>query len=138
LICPTCIKVVGTGGYCDACHAGFIGRKAYFSKLTYLLARGAPLDPLKLTCETCRKNAKSHGWCDKCRFGLVGNNRFDDHKLFDEAAAQFDRLLAAIELADRCETCPSAMMVDAKCPNCRIDYRDGKPVPAPQSQSDNP
>lgn len=138
LQCPTCIKGHADGGYCKPCHTGFVDGKAYYCELTYLLARGTPQDPDQIDCDACRENAKTSGWCGKCRAGFVGNTRFDDRDLHKRATTQFHRLLAAIQHASRCESCASAMMVDAQCPKCRIDYRDGKPLPTTQPKSVKP
>ena len=138
--CATCLDAIDNDEYCVRSKIGYVGDKAYLSRLTYLLATGRRHDAKKLTCKTCRVHAtrfarpmkrptlESFGWCKEHKLGWIGNIAYQDRDRFEETATEFRRLLRAMELADRCESCATASFYDTYCPVCRIQYRDGRPV----------
>lgn len=126
--CPSCQKALAQDGYCEKCRMGFVRRQAYLSRLTYFVAKGETRDPATISCKTCRKNAESHGWCDECAVGMVGNVALKRREDFEPAARAYDVLRAAVSTLKRCETCAVAMILDGRCPTCRISYRDGAKV----------
>lgn len=128
LECSDCRAFYDSDGYCEDHFLGFHGRKAYTSRLTFLLARGKAKDVTKLECAECRKHSRSHGWCEKCRIGWVGNVAFPKQELMKAAAKQYELLVAAVKTLPRCEFCAIALFMSSRCPKCRIIYKDGKPV----------
>ena len=135
--CQTCLEAMKTDGFCGPCRIGYVNRAAYFSPLTWTLARGRPTDVAQLECAECRTHANrchvaladptadATGWCGTCRTGWVGNVAFRDAERYESAAAELPRLLAAIRMSDRCEYCAVALFMDKRCPRCDIHYRDG-------------
>ena len=123
--CESCQKVLQNDGFCERCKIGFVRKKAYFSRLTYCLARGDVKDLSKITCSSCRQ-LKEPGWCDHCKMGLVGNVAFRDRESLAQAAKEYRLLLSAVETLKRCEMCAVARFTGSKCPKCQISYRDGK------------
>lgn len=132
--CDACRKAIASDGFCDQHRIGFVGRLAYFSRLTYELARGEPVDPAGIECPACRVNAGSHGWCDKCSRGMVGDVAIRDKAAYQHAAKAVEILISAAQTAARCEWCAVAMITDTQCPDCKITYKDGVPVPAPANR----
>ena len=143
--CTSCKEGLAVDGYCEVDGYGFVGGRAYMTKLTYFLARGKTLDVSRIDCRTCRTNAERHrhqpaktplatgGWCDACKVGLVGNVAFRDRKDFEAASREFAKLLVAVQTARRCELCAGAMLYDTRCPTCKIWYKDGKPLKPAQA-----
>jgi len=128
IVCPNCRKMIQVDGFCDACGIGFNGGQAYVSRLTYHLARGKVVDATHLACATCRANAEKFGWCEKCNVGMVGNVKYEHRREYEPAVKAFERLLAAVRMLEKCETCGVAMWGDGQCSKCRIAYQDGRPV----------
>ena len=129
--CPMCRAAIEAGeGYCEACKIGWFKRQAYFSRLTYHLARGEVRKLSTIECATCRRNAEHYGWCDSCKLGMVGNVAIRDRKEFAIASGEYDRLESAVKVAGRCEQCALALLTDTSCFKCKISYRNGREVPA--------
>ena len=62
--CPACQRAIATDGVCAQHRVAFQEGRAYFTLLTYYLARGEPREPAALSCPACRKASEDHGWCD--------------------------------------------------------------------------
>lgn len=124
--CEKCRKALATDGFCGACKTGFVRKEAYFSKLTYYLAKGSARNPSEINCSACQKNAEHQGWCGACEVGMVGHFAFADRADYEAAGKAQKVLIRAIELAAKCETCAVAMAVDRSCYRCEISYEDGK------------
>lgn len=73
---------------------------------------------------TARFGDDEAAWCGDCRIGYVGNVAFRDRAMLAVGRAECDRLLRAIAMADRCASCAVAFFMGARCPRCRIDYRE--------------
>ncbi len=132
ITCLTCQKAMTDGGYCDQCRMGFVHGQAYLSRLTYHLARGEARDPKGIACPKCRKNSQQAGWCDDCKIGMIGNVATADKKEYEDTLREFQRLLKAIQMIPRCESCAVAMFTGGTCPSCKISYKDGKPREDPK------
>jgi hypothetical protein len=128
--CESCKEAIRTDGFCERDRIGFIERQAYFSRLTYELARGEKRPPETTACPVCRENAGSHGWCETHGVGMIGAVQAKDRQGYDKAAAALEILIAANEVSATCEGCAVAMITDSLCARHRISYRDGKPVAA--------
>jgi hypothetical protein len=63
-------------------------------------------------------------WCDECGVGYVGNVAFRDRAMLEIGRTEHERLLRAIAMTDRCASCAVAFFMGARCPRCRIDYRE--------------
>ena len=126
--CATCRRAIELQGFCDVHRVGFLGGQAYFSRLSYLLARAERIDASTIVCATCRGHLGGRGWCEACGMGLVGRIVIRDRASYDEV----DRALAIVEsagqTASRCEHCAVAMVTDTTCPYCGIRYEGGKEV----------
>jgi len=131
LACDVCRQAFRTEGYCERDRIGFVTSLAYFSRLTYELARGEKKLPETIACPVCRRNAQSHGWCEESRVGMIGAVQAKDRDGYEKAAAAVEILIAANEIAARCEECAMAMVTDSLCPRHRIRYRDGQAVSVP-------
>jgi len=131
LVCDRCRKAYESFGYCDQCKFGFVGKQAYFSKLTYLLARGELREVNSISCPTCRKHVENAGWCDECRVGMVHTRAYRDRQEFEQAVTMRKALRVAIAQAEKCLTCALAMINDSTCVECQATYRDGARVPPP-------
>jgi len=126
--CPGCRKAIETSGFCDTHLVGFVQGQAYFSRLTYNLARGKRVAPSEVTCPVCRKHMLGRGWCAACGIGMVGNLALRDRRAFDDVDHTLKLVEAANHVAARCEHCAVAVVFDATCPICGIRYKDGKEV----------
>lgn len=135
IACAICQAAVPVDGYCEKCRVGWVRRQAYFSRLTYHLAKGQPCDPKSLACPDCRKNSEKYGWCDKCSVGMVGNVAIRSRSDFDGARRGYDLMAAAIEASGRCDMCGIACLTDNTCFICKIPYKDGKALPRVASKS---
>ncbi len=129
--CESCQKALASDGFCTRCNWGFVDQQLYFSKLTYSLATGKTKALSSIKCSSCRKNILKPGWCDSCEVGMVGNVAFGDKKMFGQASREYRKLLAAVQVARRCEICAVALMTDTKCPTCKKTYKDGKEIVIP-------
>ena len=127
-VCPSCRSAVAADGFCEAHRIGFVGGDAYFSKLTYLLARAVPRSPDDTRCPDCRAHATTQGWCTRCNVGMVGPFAFTDRREFDSAVEALRILKIANEAAARCDRCAVAILTDSPCPRCKITYRGGVAV----------
>ncbi len=125
--CDQC-EAAHPDGYCAEHQRGFVDGLAYFSTLTYQIARGEAKGPSEIACPICRSNSESHGWCSKCEVGMVGNVEIRDPEDFQVAAREYDKLLKAKEAAVRCEMCAVAIVYDSECPFCKITYKNGAPL----------
>lgn len=127
--CPGCQKAIASDGYCEKHRLGFVGKLTYFSRLTYELAKGERKDPAKIACSVCRKNARRRGWCATDQIGMVGKIAIKGRESYQYVSKAIEILEIANEAAERCETCAAAIVTDTGCPLCRINYKDGRPVP---------
>lgn len=128
--CERCKEAIRTDGFCEKDRIGFVRTQAYFSRLTYELARGEKRPPGMIDCPVCRKNAGSHGWCEAHGVGMIGAVQAKDRQGYEKAVEALEILIAASEMAATCEECATAMITDSLCARHRINYRDGKPVVA--------
>lgn len=129
VLCATCRKNYDSDGYCPSCRYGFVNKQAWFSRLSYYLAR-APVQPAdSIACATCLKNTHSSGWCEACNRGMVGFHAYNNHAEFDQAARMRELLMVAVDVADQCLTCALAIINDAECITCRVRYLNGKKLP---------
>ncbi len=124
--CPDCQEAIETDGFCAVHRIGFVDGQAYFSKLTYLLARAKIRRPAELQCPACRLNSEGHGWCETCRVGQAGAFTITNRQDFEELERELRRLRAASAIARRCQYCGVAAWVDSSCPLCKIAYREGR------------
>jgi hypothetical protein len=129
LHCSACARALAEEGFCEQHRIGFVRDLAYFSRLTYELARGERLRPPEPSCPVCRANARTHGWCDACRRGMAGTVALRDRVSYEAVVDALEILALANAAAERCEHCAVAIVTDADCPFCRIHYRDGHPLP---------
>lgn len=127
--CPSCRAAIAASGFCAEHRIGFVKEQAYFSRLTYELARAEVRDPARLACPFCRKNSETWGWCDTHGVGMMGRFAAADRTGYEAAAAAAAILRLAIAELPRCELCAMAMVTDSQCPRCRITYKDGRPIP---------
>jgi hypothetical protein len=127
--CEICKKAIRTDGFCPNHRMGYVKGKAYLSPLTYQIARARRIDPATLTCPECRRHAQGIGWCEKDQVGIAGHLAIDDRQAFSEFQKAYERLLEAIQVSARCETCAAAMVADGFCATHHLQYKDGKPVP---------
>jgi len=124
LLQPICPDAIEHDGWCDTGGMGFVARKAYFTRLTYGLARGVPANVARFACPLCRAHGGDEpGWCDHCGRGVVGNVVFSDRALFERTAQEYRNMLAAIERNKVCDMCALAMIAHTWCPHCKISYR---------------
>jgi hypothetical protein len=131
--CAKCLEARQTDGFCEEHRMGFVEGLAYLSPLTYHLAKGEIKQDLDgIACPVCKRNAESYGWCPKCNVGMVGHVEIRDTASFEKLLRAYDTLLSARETVARCELCASAMVVDGRCPVCKIAYKDGQPIEAPK------
>lgn len=126
--CPACRKAIDLDGFCDEHRTGFVRGEAYFSRLTYEMARGERVDPKRIECPVCRRNVDQPGWCPKDGRGMIGNVAIGDRAAYNRAAASVAVVRAAAAMAARCEGCAVAMVTDTECWRCRITYRNGVPL----------
>ena len=125
MACADCRRMAAVGGFCDACRIGWHEGLAYFSRLTYELARGRPTEPATLACAACRDHAADAGWCDACARGMIGTFSVSDRAGFDAGRRDFERMKKAIALAARCDYCAMAAVTDTACFHCKLTYHDG-------------
>jgi hypothetical protein len=128
LECPECQKAFDSEGFCEEHRIGFFEKKAYFSRLTFELARAQIANPAKITCPVCRKNARGHGWCEAHQIGMVGNFAIRGRERYQEVAKALEILEIASTTSARCEHCAMAIVTDGRCPFHKINYKDGHPL----------
>jgi len=133
LTCAVCRRLASEGGFCDTCHIGWYHGDAYFSRLTYEIARAKLIDISKLECQTCRDNAASAGWCADCRRGMIGPFAITDRADFEAGRRDFDRMVKAVALSERCDYCAMAAVTDTACFKCKITYKDGDAIESPKN-----
>lgn len=128
LRCAECRKLAKSGGFCESCRTGYVAGKAYFSKLTYLLARGSIANSASVTCKKCRQHMRHFGWCDVCKVGMIGQLTFRDKELFVKVLKARDVLLQAVQHVDDCLSCAIAIAVDRSCRRCKKSYTGGRTI----------
>ena len=131
LDCPECQRAYQSDGFCEEHKMGFVGKKAYFSRLTFELARADPIDPTTIACPVCRKNTHGHGWCEAHQIGMVNHLAIRDRAHYRHLLAAIENLEIANKASEQCEECALAIVADGRCPFHRITYKDGHAVPAP-------
>ena len=134
ITCSSCLTAIPNEDFCEQCRMGIVNGKAYFSRLTHVLAKGEVHDASQLNCATCRANSEDLGWCDACRVGMIGNVALTNRHDFESAITPFRTLQSAIEKTASCEMCACAMVADSRCPYCKITYHNGEPVPVPSGK----
>jgi hypothetical protein len=127
--CESCKRATVSRGYCTACNVGFVDGMAYFTRLTYGLAQGVPVQVDSLECVRCRSFMDSTGWCDVCDRGVVGNVVLIDRTTYESTAREYRTLLLAIDRGTQCELCACAMVVHRTCPKCLISYESTESAP---------
>jgi hypothetical protein len=128
--CDVCRGLIRTGGFCEACQMGFIHGVGYFGRLGYHTAAGQRVDPALLS-QLLRWGGSPlspDGWCPARAVGLVGTRVFVDWAHFHRARQYLAILRSATIRANRCEDCAMAMVADARCPFCAIEYSEGHPT----------
>jgi len=131
--CPECQKAIHSDGFCEEHRIGFVGKQAYFSRLTFELARADPVDPRKIACPVCRMNARGHGWCEAHQTGMVNNLAILGRERYQHVLKAIEILEIANKASERCEHCAMAIVTDSRCPFHKITYKDGNPLPAPSA-----
>ncbi len=126
--CETCRKALQSDGYCPAHKMGYVHGEAFLSPLTYHLARARTIDPSTVSCRVCRRHTRGIGWCEKDHVGIAGTFAVDDRQEFNELERAYAILLAAVEMAPRCETCAGAIVADGYCGIHHVKYEDGRAV----------
>ena len=126
--CDGCQRMARRGGYCEENRIGWHRGEAYFSRLTYELARSALVDAADLGCEACVANSAGAGWCNACDRGMLGRFAIRVRADFDAARRDFDRLLKAIDLSGHCDYCAMAAVTDTGCFKCGLTFKDGDVV----------
>jgi len=137
-VCPGCRKAIAEQGFCEEHNIGFVRGQAYFSFLTYQLARGEKRRIADITCPVCRENAAGRGWCEKHQIGMVGRVAIRGRRDYDRVARMLERLELANGEARRCETCAVALALDGYCPFCKRTYQDGKWLESPPAAATPP
>ncbi len=133
--CVVCRDAFPRNGYCGDCRIGFVGGHAFFTRLTYLLARGETRDTSTISCTSCSRAAadttlplEDVRWCDLCGHGMVGNVVFRDTFEYAAARKRFERLLRAVRESERCEDCAMALFHGGACRRCDITFKNGEPL----------
>lgn len=124
--CGICKEAIESDSFCDKCRIGWIGKRAYMSRLTYHLTKGETRVLASIKCATCNEGAAKGGWCEKCRVGMIGNVAITDKADFDRALKEYRRLLVAVRLSSHCEMCAVALMSNGTCTMCKKTYKDGE------------
>ncbi len=124
LACDTCREAYTAGGFCEACNIGWVASQAYFSQLSFQIARGER-DP-RDDCPRCNELRGEHGWCATCEHGWIGNIRIADRGDFELGQAAYAGLLTALDDVERCELCAAARVARGVCPACRVSYQSGE------------
>lgn len=136
--CQSCLRALDSHGFCERCRIGYVDGQAYFSALAYQLARGQAKRPDQITCDLCRSNVQHGGWCDACKTGMLGNVAITDQAGFDAALPEFHRLQLGLAHLAKCEVCGVAIASNGMCPDCWLEYHDGKAVPVPRPAREAP
>lgn len=131
LRCNECRRLAKSGGFCESCRTGYVAGKAYFSKLTYLLAKGSMANSASATCKKCKVDMQRLSWCDACKVGMIGHIAFRDKELFAKALKARDVLVQAVQRVHECLSCAIAIAVDRSCRRCKKSYKDGKIIRPP-------
>lgn len=126
--CATCRKMIASDGFCASCRTGFAQGQAYFSRITYLLAKGTVRSAATISCATCKAHVGKPAWCEPCGVGMVGHVAFTDKEMFSRAKVAYDGLLAAVAKVPTCLSCAVAIAVDRSCRRCKKSYLHGKLV----------
>lgn len=124
--CDVCRKNFKSSGFCNECKIGFLRKQAYFSKLTFYVAKGEVLPVSKAACAQCEKHRDTPGWCEECRVGIVGSRVYRIKADFNEAVRLRIVLRKAIQRAEQCLSCALALINDGTCPRCRRTFEDGR------------
>lgn len=128
--CPTCQRAIAQQGFCEEHRIGFVSGLAYYSRLTYLVARARATGGSAAPCPECGEIAAAGGWCDACGgAGFAGPVRFHDRRDYEEVVRALDLVHRADERGARCAHCAVAMVTDSLCPICKIEYRNGEAHP---------
>ena len=127
--CESCQKALKSDGFCERCKWGFVAQELYYTKLTYYLAKGQTKDTAKINCSTCKNRLGTGGWCGSCKVGIVGNVAYKTRQDFEQADAEYRKLLKAVELSGKCELCAVALFMETQCPKCKISYKHGQKLP---------
>ncbi len=134
LQCAGCQEALRNDGYCPRCRWGFVQKRLYFSRLTYCLGRGQVQAPAGLSCEACRQAAATAGWCERCAIGRIGPVTYTDRADYDAARVEYQRLLRAVEIADRCEFCALALLSGIPCVKCEATPQATQPAAVQRPQ----
>lgn len=132
--CEDCRRMSKSGGYCEKSRIGWHRGEAYFSRLTYEIARGRYCSASDVECDTCYAHYDGVGWCDACKRGIVGRFAITNRDDFDAAHRDFERLLKAITLSETCDYCAMAIVTDTACFKCKIAFQDGVALGAQSSK----
>ena len=70
-----CTEAIAHDTWCDATGFGFVNKMAYFTRLTYGLAKGTVVEATTIHCEVCKAGDSNPQWCPICAGGrgMVGN-----------------------------------------------------------------
>lgn len=131
--CASCQAAIATDGWCEPSRIGWQDGLAWMTRITWVFSKGVPAREVVTLCERCRAVAASDPpqpgpWCAVCSGRVVAGVFFVDDGIAREAATRLGILEASIVTLPRCEMCACAMVYDDECPDCRIRYRDGRPV----------
>lgn len=118
--CSSCQTALASDGFCETCGMGYVAEQLYFSRLTYLLARGVPRAAADITCTACRTVATRGraAWCAPCGSGMVGNVTYTRRDLHERASGELRTLHEAVQASSRCETCAVVRFTGGLCSEC--------------------
>ena len=127
--CQGCKKAAKTDGGCEHCGVYVAAGKVYTNRFAHALALGKQIDhSIKKECPGCAKAVKTSGFCSGCDVGVVADRTYKTRGFYDAAVKAYETVKAAIKDATHCEACSTARVSDCKCENCKVAFKDGKPI----------
>ena len=127
--CSGCQEAAKTSGACDHCNVFVASGKVYKNRFAHALARGTRVDhSAKTECTGCAKAVKTSGFCSGCDVGVVADRTFKTRGFYDAAVKAYETVKAAIKDSTHCEACSTARISDGKCEDCKVAFKDGKPI----------
>lgn len=127
--CPGCKKAFKTDGKCEHCKLAAANGQMYRSWVSHTLAKGTPIEAKKAAvCGGCKTAHKENGRCEHCNVGFVAGRMFKDTEVYKHALVAFKTLNKATQTAEKCDVCAVAMVTNASCDKCKVEFKDGKLV----------
>ncbi len=126
--CSGCKTAAAKSGDCAHCKVFVANDRIYHSGTARALARGERVDAHGLECKRCAYAAGKSGSCKACDKHFAADRSYKTASFHEAALKAYETVKQAVRDASHCENCAVARVADGTCKDCKVAFKNGKPV----------